>query len=151
MADRHEVHPHHLLRAVLTDAQARDVVTTLGADPDEVLLTLDRLWLAASDTIEIEEIEARGIELHTVLAAINPPFDEQPDWGGRRLAAPSRDLLVRALAARGIGHGPRTGSGHLLLALMGSKDRLLAATFREHALHARDARALVERWGRRAP
>ena len=151
MADRHEVHPHHLLRAVLPDRLVRDVLAELGTDADQLALTLDGLWLAAADTIELEEIEARGIDLATVLQAINPPFDEMPDWGGRRLTGPTRDLLVRALGVRAIGHGSRTSSAHLLLALMSSKDHLVAGTFRAHGLTARATRPIVERWGRRAP
>lgn len=151
VADRRDVHPHHLLRAVLTDPMVRDVLVELGSSADEVLLTLDHEWLAASDTIDLEEIAAVGIDLATVLTAVNPPFDEAPDWGGRRLTDATRDLLVRSLGLRSLTHGPRVHAGHLLLALMASKDRLVAATFRAHGLSGRDARAVVERWSRRAP
>ncbi|MDO9456930.1 Clp protease N-terminal domain-containing protein [Nocardioides sp.] len=151
MADRHDVHPHHLLRAVLGDQMVRDVLVELGADPDEVRVTLDREWLAAADTIALEEIESVGIGLATVLTAVNPPFDDPPDWEGRRITEPTRELLVRALGVRGITQGARVGSGHLLLALMSSKDHIVAATFRTHGLHSRGARTVVERWSRRAP
>lgn len=151
MADRREVHPHHLLRAVLADHLVRDVLGRLGADPDQVLLTLDQRWLAAADTIEVEEIEAVGIDLATVLTAVNPPFDRPPDWGGRRITEPTRDLLVRALAGRGPLQGGRVTGAHLLLALMSSKDPIVAATLRAHDLHTRAARGAVARWCRRAP
>jgi hypothetical protein len=58
---------------------------------------------------------------------------------------------VRALGLRSLTHGPGLGSGHLLLALLGSKDRVVAATVRAHGLQARRARPVVERWTRRAP
>lgn len=151
MSDRHDVHPHHLLRALLDDRVVRDLVSELGADPDEVRVTLDRAWLGAADTIDPEEIAAVGIDLATVLAAVNPPFDEAPDWGGRRLTDPTRELLVRALGVRAATHGSRVGSAHLLLSLLSSKDRILVATFRAHGLTARAARPVVERWTRRAP
>ncbi|WP_148614245.1 Clp protease N-terminal domain-containing protein [Nocardioides rubriscoriae] len=151
MVDRRDVHPHHLLRALLGDRLVRDVLRELGADPDEVRLSLDHLWLAGADTLDVEEIEAVGIDLPTVLVAVNPPFDDPPDWGGRRLTDATRDLLVRALGLRGITHGPRLGSGHLLLALMTSKDPVVAATFRAHGLQSRQVRPVVERRSRRAP
>lgn len=151
MVDRRDVHPHHLLRAVLGDRVVRDVLVEIGADPDEVRVTLDREWLAASDTIELEEIAAVGIDLVTVLAAINPPFDAPPDWGGRHVTDVTRELLVRALGVRGVLHGSRVTSSHLLLALMTSKDHIVSATFRAHGLHGRAARSVVERWSRRAP
>ena len=149
VADRRDVHPHHLLRAVLADRMVRDVLTAVGADADELLVSLDRRWLAASDTIEVEEIEAVGIDLATVLVAVNPPFDAPPDWGGRTITEPTRELLVRALGLRGVLHGPSVGPGHLLLALMSSRDGIVAGTFRDHGLHARTVRPVVERWGRR--
>ena len=151
MTDRRDVHPHHLLRAVLGDRVVREVLDELGVDPDEVLVTLDREWLDASDTIEFEEIEAVGIDLTTVLTAINPPFDGPPDWGGRRPTDATRELLVRSLGVRGALHAPRVGSGHVLLALMSGRDRIVAATFRAHGLRARTARPVVERLTRRAP
>lgn len=150
MVDRGDVLPHHLLRAVLADRGVREVLAELGTDPDEVLVTLDREWLAAADTIDLEEIQAVGIDLPTVLAAVNPPFDEPPDWGGRNVTDATRELLVRALGVRGLTHGPRVVSAHLLLALMSSKDHIVAATLRAHGLHGRTARGVVERWSRRA-
>lgn len=151
MVDRHDVQPHHLLRAALADGFCRHLISHLAGDPDALLITLDQLWLDAADAIDVEEIQARGIDMVTVLAAINPPFDGEPDWRGRRLTDATRDLLVRALGVRAIGHGRTTGSGHVLLALMGSRDPLVAGTFRAHGLHARDAKPLVERWSRRSP
>ncbi len=150
MVDRHDVHPHHLLRALLADRLVREVLVELGADPDEVRLSLDHEWLAAAETLDLEEIEAVGIDLPTVLAAVNPPFDAPPDWGGRRLTEATRDLLVRALAVRGSTHGPRVGPEHLLLAVMSSKDRVVAGALRAHGLHSRQARAVVERRTRRS-
>lgn len=150
MADRHDVHPHHLLRALLGDRTMRDALSELGADPDEVGLTLDQLWLAGTDVLGPEAVAAVGIDLPTVLAAVNPPFDEAPDWGGRRLTEATRDVLVRALAVRGPLQGVRVGPGHLFLALMLSRDPLVGATLRAHHLHTRTARAVVERWSRRA-
>jgi hypothetical protein len=151
VTDRHDVHPHHLLRAVLGDRPVREVLRELGVDADEVRLTLDHQWLAAADTIQLEEIEAVGIDLPMVLAAVNPPFDEPPEWGGRRLTTTTRDILVRALAVRGPIQGARVTSSHLLLALMASKDPMVVATLRAHSLHGRTARGVVERWSRRAP
>ena len=151
MIDRRDVHPHHLLRAVLGDRQVREILGGLDVAADEVLVTLDQRWLAAADTIDLEEIEAVGIDLPTVLDAVNPPYDEPPDWGGRQLTVATRDLLVRAIAARGTTHAPRVGTSHLLLALMSSKDPLVSGTLRAHALHGRAARGVVERWSRRAP
>lgn len=150
MADRRDVHPHHLLRAVLADVEVREVLALVGANPDQLMLTLDRWWLEASDTIEVEEVEARGIDVATVLTVINPPFGDGADWGGRRLSPATREVLVRALGARSLHHGGATTSGHLLLALLQSKDRLVAGTFREHGVHARAVRPVVERRGRRA-
>ena len=150
MADRHDVHPHHLLRAVLADRLVREVLAETGADADALLLTLDRLWLEASDTIEVEEIEARGIDVATVLTAINPPFDREADWGGRRLTDATRDVLVRSLGVRAVNHGATMTSGHLLLGLLGSKDRLVAGTFRAHGVQLRAVRPVVERRSRRA-
>ncbi|MFB9313639.1 hypothetical protein [Nocardioides plantarum] len=149
--DRRDVHPHHLLRAVLGDRLVREILGDLDVDADEVLVTLDQHWLAAADTIDVEEIEAVGIDLPTVLAAINPPFDEPPDWGGRQLTVATRDLLMRALAVRGPTQAVRVGSSHLLLSLMSSRDPLVSATLRAHSLHGRAARGVVERWSRRAP
>lgn len=151
VTDRRDVHPHHLLRAVLGDRQVRDILRELEIDADEVRLTLDQHWLDAADTIHVEEIEAVGIDLPMVLAAVNPPFDDPPDWGGRRLTEATRDLLVRALAVREPTQGSRVGSGHLLLSLMSSKDPLVSATLRDHGLHGRAVRGVVERWSRRAP
>ena len=151
MPDRRDVHPHHLLRAALRDRFVRDVVAELGADPDQVLLTLDHRWLAAADTIDVEEVEAVGIELPMVLAAINPPFDGPPDWGGRHLTDATRDLLVRALGMRGPGAGPNVGSGQVFLALLSSKDHIVAPTLREHGLSLRTARPLVDQRSRRSP
>ena len=151
MPDRHDVHPHHLLRAALRDGFVRDVLAEVGADADQVLLTLDRRWLDASDTIDVEEVESVGIGLPMVLAALNPPFDEAPDWGGRHLTDATRDLLVRALGMRRTDHGPLVGSGHVLLALLTSKDHIVAPTLRDHGLTLRGVRPLVERRSRRAP
>lgn len=150
MSDRRDVHPHHLLRALLDDRVVRDVLAELDAPADEVRLTLDRTWLDAADTIDPEEIAAVGIDLGTVLRAVNPPFDGPPDWGGRRLTDPARELLVRSLGVRAATHGSTVAPAHLLLALLASKDRILLATFRAHGLTARGARPLVERWTRRA-
>ncbi|GAA5144332.1 hypothetical protein GCM10023340_11990 [Nocardioides marinquilinus] len=149
MTDRHDVHPHHLLRAVLADADVRLVLASLGADADDLRLTLDHLWLAASDTIDVEEVSALGIELGTVLAVLNPPHDAPPDWGGRRFATTTRDVLVAALANRALQRDARTSGPDVLVALAGSKDRLVAGTFAAHGLRARDVRRHVERWGRR--
>lgn len=150
MSDRLDVHPHHLLRALLDDRVVRDVLAELGADPDEVRVTLDRAWLGAADTIDPEEIASVGIDVATVLRAVNPPFDDPPDWGGRRLTDATRELLVRALGVRAATHGSTVAPAHLLLALLSSKDRILAVTFRAHGLTARAARPVVERWTRRA-
>ena len=151
MVDRRDVHPHHLLRAVLGVRDVRVLLVEIGDEPHEYLLTLDREWLGASDTIEPEEIAAVGIDLSTVLAALNPPFDDPPDWGGRNVTDVTRELLVRALGVRGVLHGSSVTSSHLLLALMTSKDHIVSATFRAHGLHGRAARGVVERWSRRAP
>ncbi|QCW50086.1 hypothetical protein FE634_06110 [Nocardioides dongxiaopingii] len=150
MTDRRDVHPHHLLRAVLADRAAREVLAVVGVAADDLLLTLDGLWLAASDTIDVEEVQARGIDVATVLAVVNPPFDGEPDWGGRRVTEATRDVLVRSLAMRRTGGRPVT-SGHLLLGLLASRDRLVAGTFRAHGLRLRDVRPVVDRFGRRAP
>ena len=150
MADRHEVYPHHVLRAALRDPFVGDVLAALEVPVAQLQVTLEHRWLAASDTIEIEEIEAIGVDVATLLAALNPPYDGPADWGDLRLAATTSDLLVATLRARaGMPHG-RTHSGHLLLALLGSRDAIVAGTFADHGLRARDARPLVRKWGRRA-
>lgn len=150
VTDRRDVHPHHLLRAVLADPPAREVLAELGVPASDLLLTLDGLWLAASDTIEVEEIEARGIDVEVVLSALNPPFDGEADWGGRRLSDPTRAVLVRALALRGLAQGRPVTSRHLLLALMTSRDRLVTDAFAAHRLRYRDARRVADRLGRRS-
>lgn len=150
MTDRRDVHPHHLLRAVLTDRDVREILLELGAEPDEVLLTLDREWLGAADTIEPEEVAMLGIDLATVLTALNPPYDAPPDWRGRQVTDATRELLVRSLAARGATHGGAVEGGHVLLALLSSRDHIVAATFRAHGLSPRTARGAVERRYRRA-
>ncbi|WP_134764792.1 Clp protease N-terminal domain-containing protein [Nocardioides sp. 1609] len=151
MTDRRDVHPHHLLRAVLADRPAREVLAAVGVAADDVLLTLDGLWLAASDTIDVEEVQARGIDVATVLAVVNPPFEGEPDWGGRRVTDATRDVLVRSLAMRRAGGARPVTSGHLLLGLLASRDRLVSGTFRAHGLRLRDVRPVVDRLGRRAP
>ncbi len=150
MTSRRDVQPHHLLRALLADRFVRDVCAELGVDPDLVRLSLDRRWLDAADTIDVEEVEARGIDVPTLLAAVNPPFDEQPDWQGRRLTPRSRDVLVLALRERATVSGHRTHSGHVLLGLMASRDPIVAGTFADHDLRLRQVRPVVQRLGRRA-
>ncbi len=141
--------PHHVLRALLGDRFVRDVLVHLEVSPDELRVTLDRRWLDAADTIDVEEVESPGIDVATLLAAVNPPFDEQPDWRGRRPTPRTRDVLVLALRERALS-GNRTHSGHLLLGVMASRDPIVAGTFAEHDLRLRRVRPVVQRWGRRA-
>ncbi|MEO9325705.1 Clp protease N-terminal domain-containing protein [Nocardioides sp. C4-1] len=150
MADRRDVHPHHLLRALLDDRLVRQVLAELGVEADRVRLTLDQRWLAASDTIEVEEVETLGIDLATVLAVVNPPFDDPPDWAGRRLTDATRELLVRALGVRRVDSGRGVTSGHLLVAVLSTKEPIVAGTVREHGLSERAARRVVDAWSRRA-
>jgi hypothetical protein len=150
VTSRRDVHPHHVLRALLSDRFVRDVLGGVRVDPDQVRITLDRRWLDAADTIDLEEIESRGIEVGTLLQAVNPPFDEQPDWRGRRLTPRTRDVLVLALRERAAVAGDRTHSGHLLLGVMASRDPIVSGTFAEHDLRLRQVRPIVQRWGRRA-
>ncbi len=150
MRDRFDVQPHHVLRALLGDRFVRDVLAHLEADADEVRLTLDRRWLEAADTIDVEEVESPGIDVATLLAAVSPPFDEQPDWRGRRPTPRTRDVLVLALRERAAVSSTRTHSGHLLLGVMASRDPIVAGTFAEHDLRLRRVRPVVQRWGRRA-
>lgn len=149
MADRYDVHPHHVLRAVLVDRFAADVLGALGVSPDEVQVTLTERWLAASDIIEIEEIESVGVDVASLLAALNPTGEAPAPWGGWCLSAPARDVLVRALGICAAMRHRRTTSGHLLLALMASKDAIVMQTLAAHRLRAAEVRPLVTQWGRR--
>ena len=150
MADRHDVHPHQVLRAVLREPFVGDVLAAREVVVAEVQVTLERRWLAAGDTIEVEEVEALGIDVPTLLRALNAPYDGVADWGDLRLTDATRDVLVGALRARASTRQRRTSVGHLLLGLMTSRDPIVAGTFAEHGLRTRDVRPLVERWGRRA-
>jgi hypothetical protein len=150
VTSRSDVQPHHVLRALLADRFVRDVLTHLGTDPDQARITLDRRWLDAAETIDVEEVEARGIDVATLLEAVNPPFDEQPDWRGRRPTPRTRDILVLALRERAAVSGSRTHSGHLLLGVMASRDPIVSGTFAEHDLRLRQVRPVVQKWGRRA-
>lgn len=151
MTDRHEVHPHHVLRAVLRDPTVGDLLRPHGVEVEQVEVTLAQRWLAHSDTIGIEDVEALGVDVATLLAALGPDAGEgSPTWGGRRLAGPTRDLLVRTLGICGAMRHRHPGSGHLLLALMGCRDAVVAETFAAHGLRARDVRPWVRQWGRRA-
>ena len=150
MADRHEVHPHQVLRAVLREPFVADVLAARDVSVAEVQVTLEQRWLAAGDTIELEEIEALGVDVPTLLRALDPPYDGPADWGDLRLTPATRDVLVGALRARAGLRQSRTSVGHLLLALLASRDPIVAATFAAHGLRARDVRPLVQKWGRRA-
>ncbi|WP_139977992.1 Clp protease N-terminal domain-containing protein [Nocardioides litoris] len=151
MPDRHDVHPHHLLRAVLGDQVVRDLLRELGTDADDVSLTLDRRWLDAADTIDVEEVETLGVGLPMVLAALNPPYDGPPDWGGRHLLDSTREVLVRALGMRGPTSTAPVRAAHVLLALMTCKDSIVGGAFRDHGVTLKAARPVVDRWTRRTP
>ena len=149
MADRYDVHPHHLLRAALEDQFAADVLRALEVRPDEMKVTLTERWLAASDVIEIEEIESVGVDVASVLEALNPAGVRPVEWGGRRLSAPARDVLVRALGIGAAMRHQQVSSGHLLLALLASKDAIVLQTLAAHRVRAKEVRPLVAQWGRR--
>lgn len=151
MADRFEVHPHHLLRAVLDDVIVVDVLRRLEVEADQLKATLAECWLAAADVIDLEEVEAVGIDGATLLGALNSADGARVEWGGRRLSPPARDVLVRALGICVAMRHARTTSGHVLLALMDSRSAIVAQTFAAHGLRAKDVRPLLAQWGRRAP
>jgi hypothetical protein len=153
MADRYDVHPHHVLRAVLEDRVATDVLSAIDVDPAQVQVTLAHHWLDAADTIEVEEIETVGVDVTMLLAALNPADGTRPQWGGRHLTQAARDVLVRSLGVCGAMRQRRTTSGHVLLALLACKDPIVVRTFATHGIgpqESRRLRGLVEQWGRRA-
>ncbi|CAN5355093.1 hypothetical protein BH11ACT8_BH11ACT8_09120 [soil metagenome] len=150
MADRHEVQPHHVLRAVLGDGYAAELLAAVGSSAQELRLTLDGLWLEASEEIGPEEIGAVGIDVATLLALLNPPYDGAVAADGRRLTEPARDVLVAALRTNASMRHPRTGTGHLLVALLRSRDPLVSATCTAHRVPVRAVTDLVATRGRRA-
>ncbi len=150
MADRFEVQCHHVLRAVVDDALVVDLLQALRVDPAEVQVTLAERWLAASETIDVEEIAMVGIDAPTLLAALNPAEQTPAQWRGRQLSDSARDVLVRSLGICGAMGHRRTTSAHLLLALLASKDPIVVQTLAAHGLRTKDVRPLVRRWGRRA-
>ena len=147
--DRREVRPEHLLRAVLDDGQVGHALVACGTTPQAMRATLEHRWLATVDDIDVETLFELGIDVETVLVALNPPFDDEPDWQGRTLSPEARDVLVKALVESS-GSGRRVHAGHVLLGLMHSRDPVLIGTFREHGVRAKAVRELVRRWDRQA-
>jgi len=150
VGDRYDVAPPHLLRAALDDTMVRDLLAAVGTSADELRLTLEQRWLESADVVGPEDVAALGIELDLVLSVLNPPFDHDPPWGGRHLTRTGREALIHALRERSLAPARRAHAGHLLLGLMSSKDPLVARTFADHGLRAKDLRPLVAAWGRRA-
>lgn len=149
MGERHEIRPHHLLRAVLDDRLVREVLAHLQAPADEVRATLDRRWLDTIEELDSETLHALGIDVATVLMVVNPPFDDPPEWRGREITKETRDVLVVALRESAGARDQPVHAGHLLLGLMSARDPLVSATLAAHGLRLREVRALVNRWGRR--
>ena len=77
--------------------------------------TLEHRWLGTVDDLDVETLFELGIDVETVLVALNPPFDDEPDWHGRTLSPEARDVLVKALVER---RAPVAGvhAGHVLSA-----------------------------------
>ncbi|MFC5175923.1 Clp protease N-terminal domain-containing protein [Nocardioides taihuensis] len=149
MSDRREVRPEHLLRAVLDDVAVREVLAELGVAATDVLTTLEHKRLAATRAFDVESLHELGIDVATVMTVLNPPYDAEADWQGRVLSRGAQEVCVAALAESV--HSDRgVTSGHLLLGLLRSRDRLVAGTLREHGLRLRPARVVVAHRGRRS-
>ena len=149
VSDRREVRPEHLLRAVLDDAAVREVRADLGVAATDVLTTLERRRLEATDAFDLESLHEIGVGVDTVVRVLNPPFDGEADWEGRVLTREAQEVCVAALAESVRGERGVT-SGHVLLGLLRSRDRLVARTLREHGLRLRQTRVVVAHRGRRS-
>lgn len=148
--DRREIRPDHLLRAILDDRLVGDVLERLGTPSATLRATLERRWLDTVDDLDSETLFAFGIDVQIVLEVLNPPYDGEPDWRGRRLSDPARSVLVSTLLEGQTTGSPSVHAGHVLLGLLHSHDAVVAGTFRQHGIRLRAARPLVEAWGRRA-
>jgi hypothetical protein len=149
MADRHEIEPAHILRAVLSDHAARRVLEVCGASPTEVRITLDRLGLDAMEALDPEVVHALGVEVDQLLRELGPGPARDERWRDRTVSPAAREVLLGALGEAARLGTPVTG-WHLLVGLVASSDPVVVATFAEHRLRLRDVRRVGRRLGRRA-
>ncbi|MCY7394760.1 MAG: hypothetical protein LH468_01190 [Nocardioides sp.] len=150
MSDRGDVEPVHVLRAALEDSVVRDVLELCGACPTGLRLTLERRWLATLDGVDTETLHARGVEVAEMLRDLGPGRERAERGRDRQVAPAAREVLGGALRDAAADRAPRVASWHLLVGLVTSTDPLVAATFAEHGVRARDVRRVVRRLGRRA-
>ncbi|MBB6628773.1 hypothetical protein H5V45_15710 [Nocardioides sp. KIGAM211] len=149
-ADRHEVRPEHLLRAVLGDAAAADLLRGVGLRPDEVRTTLEHRCLERVDVVDDEVLHTEGIDLGALLDALHEPRGVAAARDLARCSPSARRVLLAAVGEAARAGTATIGAGHVLLALRRSRDPVVAGTFAEHRCGVAELRDVVRRRGRRA-